>query len=210
MERDALVVELRKVQGVLEQIEVKVASHLRKLADPDDKTVRSEREILRFERLSEDVGIRLHQIYAELASVCSAIAAEIILWVRVILCTVTAASRSLLIDEDLAPAVRRITSAILDEAGTCSEPNMPLLLLLPRLKRIIAIGDQKQLAPLFNMKVDGGGEAGGVCFAFQKGHGIYGQCKFASRCRFSHVRTPRGPAAQPGGDYVASDPLGFF
>lgn len=72
---------------------------------------------------------------------------QIISGARALLCTVAMASRSLLWAEELAPAVSRISTAILDEAGTCPEPKLPLLALLPSLKRVIAIGDHKQLQP---------------------------------------------------------------
>ena len=60
------------------------------------------------------------------------VSAELVAGARAILCTVSTASRSLLQDSDIAAAVQRITTAVLDEAGTCPETKLPLLLLLPR------------------------------------------------------------------------------
>lgn len=81
---------------------------------------------------------------------------ELLVSARAILCTVATASKVLLSDE-LAPAVTRIKTAILDEAGTCPESKLPLLCSLPQMTRIIAIGDHKQLAPFSHIR---GGQNG--------------------------------------------------
>jgi hypothetical protein len=68
---------------------------------------------------------------------------EILSSARVLLCTVATAAGSLLHDEELQPFAARISAVILDEAGTTPESKMPLLLSLPSIDRIIAVGDEK-------------------------------------------------------------------
>ena len=64
--------------------------------------------------------------------------------------------------DDLYPATSRINTVILDEAGTSPESKMPVLLLLPALDNIIAIGDQLQLQPFTHLE----DPVSNKCFAF--------------------------------------------
>ena len=98
---------------------------------------------------------------------------------RAVLCTV-AATGSLRRNEELAPATSRITTAILDEAGTTPETKLPVLLMLPGLKQIIAIGDQRQLAPFSRVAEPR------MCHAFRE----RGHCRFGARCKFEHGDAP--------------------
>lgn len=86
------------------------------------------------------------RLMRELDEVRSEVSAELVLAARAVLGTVATASGSLLSDERAAPAVAKITTCVLDEAGACGESKLPLLLRLP-LERIVAIGDQQQLKP---------------------------------------------------------------
>ena len=95
---------------------------------------------------------------------------------KVVLCTVASVSRALR-EEALAPLFRRVQLAVLDEAGTTPEATLPLLLLLPRIKAIVGIGDQQQLAPFSHFKATGPR----VC----KAH-LDEMCLRGSGCRFSH------------------------
>lgn len=65
---------------------------------------------------------------------------------KAVLCTIDMVG-SLLSRKEYASVVGRVSTAIIDEAGTCPDNKMPLLLCLPKLDRIIAIGDQNQLVP---------------------------------------------------------------
>ena len=76
---------------------------------------------------------------------------------RALLCTVATAAATLLSDEALAPAVANVGTAVLDEAGVCNEPKLPLLLRLPNLRRIVAVGDEQQLQPFTRASTGGGG-----------------------------------------------------
>lgn len=167
----------------------------------------------------------------QLSELRKAVTAEIIAGARCILCTVATASRSLLTDELMIPAAERISTAILDEAGTCPDTKLPLLLMLPRLHRLIAIGDQAQLPPFSRWSPEGA--AGG-------GHGARGtdgrplchsfaatrHCRFGRTCRFSHAipgGSPRrgatavlvggagaGSDAASAGGALTEPPRGFF
>ena len=99
----------------------------------------------------------------------------------------------------------RITSAVLDEAGTCPESKLPLLSLLPHLTRIISIGDHKQLSPFTYIQPGrrgngGGGRRGRMCQFFARG-----RCSYGDNCRFEHAScvTPSTPT-------VTVEPMGFF
>lgn len=141
------------------------------------------------------------------------------------LCTVATASRSLLTDPEVAPAASRVSSVVLDEAGTCPETKLPLLLCLPALKRIIAIGDQNQLQPFTHIDTNAGGVGGvgspggqvprGVCRTFWTG----ANCRFGRACRFEHRRgptshgspsSPRSPGPRTAGGASSGEPEGFF
>lgn len=142
---------------------------------------------------------------------------ELIRGARTILCTVATASRSLLTDDTLEPAVSRIASVVLDEAGTCPESKLPLLSLLPHLSRIISIGDHKQLSPFTYIQPGsggnggrGGGGRGGrggrVCTFFERG-----TCRKGKNCSFEHPRSGghwARSASSPGTEIV--EQLGFF
>lgn len=96
---------------------------------------------------------------------------------RAILCTV-ASTGSLIHCEELFAATSRITTAVLDEAGTSPEAKLPVLLLNPCLDKIIAIGDQQQLAPFTHLD----DPVKNVCFQFQK----HGFCSYGNFCKFMH------------------------
>lgn len=128
---------------------------------------------------------------------------ELINTARVILCTTATASGSLKGSEEFKPAFLKLKSIILDEAGTVPETKLPLLLTLnpDGIERIIAIGDQKQLAPFSYIQSGGqtGGQAkgGDVCWEFSR----TGRCKNSRSCRFNHIKTP----------FVQTEePMGFF
>lgn len=101
---------------------------------------------------------------------------EIVADARAILCTV-ASTGSLMYHEDIEPCVSRITTVIFDEAGTSPESKLPVLLLLPTLEKIIAIGDQKQLSPFTQLD----DPTSNQCFAF-----VEGRCRFGASCKFRH------------------------
>jgi hypothetical protein len=139
---------------------------------------------------------------------------------RAVLCTVATASRSLLSDEDVKPAVARIATAVLDEAGTCPETKLPLLLLLPQLERVIAIGDQKQLQPFSHWKAPRGGGGGGggggrgICHYY---NGRPGSCRRGTACSFAHgggrgsgISPMRTTAADASSGSCGAEPTGFF
>lgn len=129
--------------------------------------------------------------------------AELINTARVLLCTTATASGSLKGSEEFKPAFLKLKSIIMDEAGTVPETKLPLLLTLnpDGIERIIAIGDQKQLAPFSYIQSGGqtGGQAkgGDVCWEFSR----TGRCKNLRSCRYNHIKTP----------FVQTEePMGFF
>jgi hypothetical protein len=138
--------------------------------------------------------------------------AEIIATARAILATTATASGSLANNEELAPAFSKMRTVILDEAGTVPETKLPLLISLnpSGLCRIVAIGDQKQLAPFTRLSNSSGGgsprkgQGGNVCFAFAS----RGYCDRGRSCRFEHVRG--SPAKGRGGEGANEPPMGFF
>lgn len=138
------------------------------------------------ESLLEELERRESSLRGRKNDVVQEVKTRIIASARAILCTVATASKSLLTDGDLKPATSRITAAVLDEAGTCSEPKLVLLALLPRLERIIAIGDQKQLAPFTNISMERPKNAAerNVCYKFAAGK----RCPDGHQCRFDHVK----------------------
>lgn len=139
--------------------------------------------------------------------------AEIISKARAILATTATASGSLANDEELAPAFSKLRTIILDEAGTVPETKLPLLISLNPIElcRIVAIGDQNQLAP-FTRKMDtsssGGGSGGNrMCFAFAR----RGYCASRGRgCRFEHFRGSPTKGGRGGGGDNSEPPMGFF
>lgn len=158
------------------------------------------------EQLERKLSIQLEE---ERARVC----AELVQAARAILCTVATASRSLLQDKIIRAAVQRVTTAVLDEAGTCPETKLPLLLKLPELERVIAVGDHKQLKPFTRWKpassVRGAQTGGkrGVCHFY---NGRPGSCRRVG-CQFEH----RDPAliargSDPDSIGCGAEPTGFF
>jgi hypothetical protein len=172
----------------------------------------------RYPRLTiacRELKARIRALATQLEELRARAHAELVSRARAVLCTVATASRSLLSDESVAPAVARITTAVLDEAGTCPETKLPLLLLLPQLQRVIAIGDQKQLQPFSHWKPphgggrSGGGRGGGVCNFF---NGRPNSCHRGAACKFAHGGGRGGgrgssAASSPG---VGAEPSGFF
>eukprot|EP00601_Ochromonadales_sp_CCMP2298_P007636 CAMPEP_0173213804 /NCGR_PEP_ID=MMETSP1141-20130122/25605_1 /TAXON_ID=483371 /ORGANISM="non described non described, Strain CCMP2298" /LENGTH=718 /DNA_ID=CAMNT_0014141067 /DNA_START=61 /DNA_END=2213 /DNA_ORIENTATION=- len=116
---------------------------------------------------------------------------EILVRARVLLCTVATAAGSLLRNAELQPFVDRISAVILDEAGTTPESKMPLLLSLPSINRIIAVGDEKQLQPFTYIKPRKNNQT-------RTGH-----CSKGRACRFKHERV----GATAG---VCAEPVGYF
>lgn len=172
-----------------------------------------ERRHPRLFEASRLLSLRCVELSVQLDKLKQQVKEELVDAARAILCTVATASRSLLTDEGVAPAASRITAAILDEAGTCPETKLPLLMLLPLLDRIIAIGDQKQLEPFTHIQPGGGTPGGGrsslgggqECRSFQR----TGYCKFCVRCHFSHgARHKR--VSLGGGGGGGDIPTGFF
>ena len=142
----------------------------------------------------------------EVAQLKEAVRARLIADARAVLCTVATASRSLLTDEEMEPVCEKITSAVLDEAGTSPEQKMPLLASLPRLERLVAIGDHLQLSPFtlwqpVNRNSGSGSGGGRICHNFARN----GHCRFGSRCNFSHATFHRS-----GREDVGVEPRGFF
>jgi hypothetical protein len=138
--------------------------------------------------------------------------AEIISTARAILATTATASGSLAKNDELAPAFLKLRTIIIDEAGTVPETKMPLLISLnpAGLRRIVAIGDQNQLAPFTRLSnAPSGGRGGGrgqgenVCWAFAS----RGRCDRGDSCRYNHVRGAATSSAS-GGD--TGPPISFF
>eukprot|EP00041_Stephanoeca_diplocostata_P019945 m.437112 g.437112 ORF g.437112 m.437112 type:complete len:758 (-) comp21431_c0_seq1:838-3111(-) len=127
--------------------------------------------------LTNQFSAEYHRVYEEVSH-------ELKERARVILCTV-GSTGSLMHSEYLAPVTERITTAILDEAGNSHESKIPVLLLLPKLDKIIAIGDQCQLQPFTHMEAPNAR----VCFSYQK----HGHCRFGKDCKFSHAIATRLP-----------------
>ena len=194
VKRDPRVVVLsaaeRRVTALALRVELDVArAERRATKDPETDYLAKAKALA---AIAAPLRAAADDVKTEAKATAAAARAEIVAGARVVLCTVATASRTLLLEDEFAPVVSRIATAILDEAGTCAEPNVPLLLLLPSLKRVVAIGDQKQLAPFSQIQP---GTAGGarLCFAFQKG-----RCRYGRDCRFAHEVTS------------SDEPLGFF
>lgn len=94
--------------------------------------------------------------------------------------------------------------AILDEAGNCPEPKLPLLCLLPSLTRIIAVGDQNQLPPFTHISSRSGGSGKPLCKYVTSARG----CRNGSRCSFSHDIYRR--ATTSASSTASAEPRGFF
>lgn len=126
--------------------------------------------------------------------------AELINTTRVILCTSDTASGSLAKSKEFMPALLKLKTIIMNEAGIVSETKLPLLLTLnPNgIERIIAIGDQKQLAPF--SYIQSGGQTSGqakrsdICREFAR----TGSCKKLRSCRYTHIKS------------LIEEPMGFF
>jgi ATP-dependent RNA/DNA helicase IGHMBP2 len=101
----------------------------------------------------------------ELRKVKEEVRRQLVSRARAVLCTVTTASCDLVGSKALLPAVKKITTAIFDEAGTSPEAALPCLLMLPQLRRIIAIGDREQLAPFTHWNHAGSLTAGAAAGA---------------------------------------------
>jgi hypothetical protein len=104
---------------------------------------------------------------------------------RVLLCTVASVGGAFRRGA-LAPLLKKTKLAVLDEAGTTPESKLPLLLLLPALKSIVAIGDQDQLEPFTRCQSSNRGRRGkprgeDMCRSFVEN----GRCS-RQPCRFSH------------------------
>lgn len=158
---------------------------------------------------------KIESLHVELAETKAQVRAELVASARAVLCTVATVSRSLLTNDELVPLVRRVGTAVLDEAGTCPETKLPLLLCLPALERIIAIGDQNQLQPFTLLQTQGGSGAStaggdvmraprGICNAFWTGK----PCRFGASCNFQHVRGPEGESNER--TKTVAEPQGFF
>lgn len=128
----------------------------------------------------------MYALQRTLSRMCTAVAAQkdvlfkhafdlVVRSARVVLSTV-ASTGSLARKEALREATDRITLAILDEAGTTPESKLPMLLLLPKLQKIVAIGDEQQLPPFTHLATQG------TCHQYDS----FGSCHFGSRCKFSH------------------------
>jgi hypothetical protein len=204
VERDPRVPPLRALVDVAAAKVQRWRNLRRTLFNAEDKAY-AEREV-------ETAQLKEAESEEQLDDMRARVCAELVRDTRAILCTVATASRSLLADKTIQPAVERITTAVLDEAGTCPETKLPLLLLLPELARIIAIGDHKQLQPFSHWTPPSIGRSGssgkgrrGVCHFY---NGTPGSCPRGAACRFSHDLTPR--SAGGGGIGVGAEPVGFF
>ena len=111
---------------------------------------------------------------------------------RALLCTVASSSSAIrrlrkldakANNDDGPPGVQdNITTLIIDEAGTCPEACLPLAVsTFPELKRIIAIGDHKQLPAFSHIHEDPWGKDA-TCHDYR----FFGKCQ-RTRCRFKHV-----------------------
>jgi hypothetical protein len=71
--------------------------------------------------------------------------------VRILVCTLTEVNKlhSLSLKEDF---LERIESVVVDEAGTVPPWKMALLAALPRVRRVVCVGDPQQLPPFTNIK----------------------------------------------------------
>lgn len=119
---------------------------------------------------------------------------QIIRAAKAVLSTVDSVS-ALTRRRDLEKLLAKVTTAIIDEAGTCSEAKVPVILCLPRLRRLIAVGDQKQLQPFSylgdsSIRGGGGGRAGG-------GRGRRGAANEEIRGLFHRLDSALGGGALP-------------
>jgi superfamily I DNA and/or RNA helicase len=110
------------------------------------------------------------------------------------------------------PAFSKLRTVIIDEAGTVPETKMPLLLTLSPdcLQRIIAIGDQNQLAPFSRVQSEPSSRSSGSndCFEFNR----KGYCSKGKSCRFDHNRQNRYASHNNRGNAgdTADTPMSFF
>ena len=128
----------------------------------------------------------VYVLHRKLSRMCIAVAAQkedafrrafglVVRRARVVLSTV-ASTGALARKAELREATDRITIAILDEAGTIPESKVPMLLQLPGLRKIVAIGDEQQLPPFTHLTKQG------TCYQ----HAETGSCSYGSRCKFGH------------------------
>lgn len=104
----------------------------------------------RFAVLQREEGRLIEAIARQERSACRSLRTalnQILQTAKVVICTVATACSRLVGSSHATPLLRRVTLAVLDEAGTCAERNMPVLLTLSSLQRVVAIGDHKQLQP---------------------------------------------------------------
>ena len=128
----------------------------------------------------------VYALHGTLSGLCTAVAAQkhaaftrafklVVRQARVVLSTISSTG-SLTRNEELRAATERITVAILDEAGTTPESKLPMLLRLPHLRKIVAIGDEQQLPPFTHLSTQGS------CHEYDRTR----SCRFGDRCKYSH------------------------
>eukprot|EP00039_Didymoeca_costata_P019562 m.338028 g.338028 ORF g.338028 m.338028 type:complete len:751 (-) comp18294_c0_seq1:152-2404(-) len=89
---------------------------------------------------------------------------------RAILCTI-ASTASIVLPDQLRS---KVTTVIIDEAGTAPETCVPVVLVWGGLRRVVAVGDQKQLQPFSRT------QSRGICYDY-----LRKQCTRIG-CKFSH------------------------
>jgi ATP-dependent RNA/DNA helicase IGHMBP2 len=119
-----------------------------------DAQVERDTRVMKLVRQLETTGpgALWNSLNGELGKAKAEVRRQLVNRAQAILCTVASASRSLIGSKEFLPVAKRITTAVLDEAGTSPEAALPCLLMLPQLRRIIAIGDHKQLSPFTHWK----------------------------------------------------------
>lgn len=153
---------------------------------------------------SERLRDKVRSLGCELGTLIAFVRAEIITSARAILATTATASSLLANDPAFQPAFLKMGTVIIDEAGTVPEIKLPLLISLnpSGLRRIIAIGDQNQLAPFTRQSTVNSSGQSSICFAYAG----TGRCVRGISCRFKHTR--KNPTDATAGD--TGPMLGFF
>jgi hypothetical protein len=117
----------------------------------DDSTPRLCYRYAGLKRAQQDVEHMLKAKREALENKCVEVKEQCLDGARVMLCTIATACGRLAARGAFEKFVKQLTMVIIDEAGTCPERKMTVPLTFPRLKRVVAIGDQKQLQPFSNL-----------------------------------------------------------
>lgn len=118
----------------------------------DDSTPRLCHRYAALKRAQQEVEHMLKAKREALKLKCVEVKRQCVDGARVMLCTIATACGRLAARGGFEKFVKQLTMVIIDEAGTCPERKMTVPLTFPRLKRVVAIGDQKQLQPFSHLK----------------------------------------------------------